>query len=285
MKKHSDRNDKMTIKYRLAALVLLQMAVGFSFVLSAQSRKEKIHSQWEGKKVAFLGDSMTDKNRIGTTCVYWEYLAQLMGIKPLVYGVNGAQWNDLGSQCLNLRKEHEKDVDAIIVFSGTNDYNAGVPIGEFFREERKNTDCNGHLVERKHREFIMTDSTFCGRINSVLSFLKRNFPTRQIILMTPIHRAYASFSANNIQPDENYCNACGLYIEDYVNVLKRAGSVWSVPVIDLFSLSGLFPLYKEGTVYFHDASNDRLHPNAKGDNRLAKTIEYQLLALPSSFGN
>jgi len=28
---------------------------------------------------------------------------------------------------------------------------------------------------------------------------------------------------------------------------------------------------------------DRLHPNANGDYRLAKTIQYQLLALPSTF--
>jgi hypothetical protein len=35
--------------------------------------------------------------------------------------------------------------------------------------------------------------------------------------------------------------------------------------------------------YFHDKDTDRLHPNALGDYRLAKTIQYQLLALPSNF--
>ncbi len=93
----------------------------------------------------------------------------------------------------------------------------------------------------------------------------------------------AKFSAKNIQPEESYCNGCGLYLEAYVNVLKRASLVWSVPIIDLYSLSGLYPLYDTDTIYFHNAATDRLHPNANGDYRLAKTIQYQLLPLPVSF--
>lgn len=240
-------------------------------------------SQWRGKRVAFLGDSMTDLHRVGTTCVYWEYLSELLGIKPLVYGINGDQWNGIYKQAVKLYEEKGTDVDAILIFAGTNDYNHGIQIGEFFSETTKQVNVNGNQVTRKYRTPIMNDSTFCGRMNKVMTYLKNNFPQQQIILMTPIHRGYAKFGGNNVQPDENYCNGQGLYFDAYIDALKKAASYWAVPLIDLYSLSGLFPLADAQVQYFHDKETDRLHPNAEGDYRLAKTIQYQLLALPSSF--
>jgi hypothetical protein len=101
--------------------------------------------------------------------------------------------------------------------------------------------------------------------------------------MTPIHRGYAKFNEKNVQPDENYANGQGLYIDSYVDVLKLAASYWAVPLIDLYSISGLFPMADAQAQYFHDKETDRLHPNALGDYRLAKTIQYRLLALPAGF--
>lgn len=247
------------------------------------TNEKTLNSQWQGKRVAFLGDSMTDEHRIGTTCIYWEYLGELLGIKPFVYGINGAQWDGIYKQALKLHQERGTNVDAILIFGGTNDYNRGIPIGKFFSETTKQTNFNGNLVTRKYRSPIINDSTFCGRINKVMSYLKNNFPQQQIILMTPIHRGFAKFSEKNVQPDENYCNGQGLYLDAYIHALKQAASYWAVPLIDLHSISGLFPLADSQVQYFHNSETDRLHPNAVGDYRLAKTIQYQLLALPSTF--
>jgi len=240
-------------------------------------------SQWHGKRVAFLGDSMTDKRRVGTTCVYWEYLTELLGIEPSVYGISGNQWDGIYKQALKLHEEKGTEVDAILIFAGTNDYNHGIPLGDFFAETTKQTNQNGNEVMRKYRTPILNDSTFCGRINKTMSYLKANYPQQQIIIMTPIHRGYAKFNEKNIQPDENFSNSQGLYIDTYINVLKQAASYWAVPLIDLYSLSGLYPLADSNVQYFHNADTDRLHLNAAGDYRLAKTIQHQLLALPSTF--
>lgn len=241
------------------------------------------NSQWQGKRVAYLGDSMTDKRRVGTTCVYWEYLSELLGIEPSVYGISGNQWDGIYRQALKLHEEKGTDVDAILIFAGTNDYNHSIPMGEFFSETTKETNHNGNMVTRKYRTPILNDSTFCGRINKVMSYLKNNYPRQQIIIMTPIHRGFAQFSNKNVQPDENYTNAQGLYIDAYIAALKQAASYWAVPLIDLYSSSGLFPLADAQSQYFNNKETDRLHPNALGDYRLAKTIQYQLLALPSTF--
>ncbi len=269
-------------RYLISGLFLIMFCLSLPAFSQSDSQK-MIHSQWKGKKVAFLGDSMTDKCRVGTTCIYWEYLVQLLGIEPFVYGKNGAQWNGIYNQAEKLHEQQGNAIDAIIVFAGTNDYNANIPIGTFFSEKMRQTNHNGKTVMRKYREPIITDSTFCGRINRTISYLKQKFSTKQIILMTPIHRGYATFGGKNIQPEESYCNGCGKYLEAYVNVLKRASMIWSVPIIDLYSLSGLYPIHDTDTIYFHNAATDRLHPNAKGDYRLAKTIQYQLLTLPASF--
>ena len=44
-------------------------------------------TQWYGKKVAFLGDSITDKCHVGTTKNYWQFLRDYLGVEHLVYGV------------------------------------------------------------------------------------------------------------------------------------------------------------------------------------------------------
>jgi lysophospholipase L1-like esterase len=240
-------------------------------------------TQWQGKRVAFLGDSMTDKRRTGTTCIYWEYLSELLGIQPFVYGINGDQWDGIYRQALKLHEEKGTEVDAILIFAGTNDYNHSIPMGRFFSETTKQTNFNGNEVTRKYRTPILNDTTFCGRINKVMSYLKNNYPQQQIIIMTPIHRGFAKFRDTNVQPDENYSNGQGLYIDAYIDALKQAASYWAVPLIDLYSTSGLFPLADAQVQYFHDKDMDRLHPNALGDYRLAKTIQYKLLTFPSGF--
>lgn len=244
------------------------------------SNENTRHSQWTGKKIAFLGDSMTQK-RDSSVKVYWEYLVDMMEIEPFVYGISGNQWDGIFKQAQKLKQEKGKDVDAIFIFAGTNDYNHNTPLGNFYFETSKETNFNGKTVTRKYRTLIEDDSTFCGRINKVIALLKQNYPDQQIVIMTPIHRGYATFSEKNVQPEENFSNDLGLYIDDYVNVLKTASSVWAVPIIDLYSLSGLHPVLDSYTKYFSNPDTDRLHPNSAGNFRLAKTIQYQLLTLPS----
>lgn len=265
------------------------LAITPIFPASASSQPSEpdttvIDNQWKGKKVAFLGDSITDKKHVGTTKNYWQYLAEMLGITPLVYGINGNQWNGILKQAQTLHGETGTDPDAIIIFAGTNDYNAGIPLGEWYTYSYEETTVKGGGKEiRRKRIADMNPNTFRGRINEAMSYLKHNFPEKQIILMTPIHRAQAQFSNENIQPEEAFPNKLGLYVDEYVNVIKEVANVWAVPVIDLNSICGLYPMFDEHAQYFHDATTDRLHPNANGHYRMAKAIMYQLLAYPANF--
>lgn len=241
------------------------------------------NSHWQGKKVAFLGDSITDKQNIGTAKVYWKFLQESMGIEPYVYGRNGHQWTGIYTQAQTMAEEIGDDIDAISIFAGTNDFNASLPLGEWWEivEEEVNNRCK--IMVSPRRRFIMDEGTFRGRINIVMSFLKQRFPEQQIFLMTPIHRGYATFGPTNVQPEESFPNQIGLYVDQYIDVIKEAGNLWAVPVLDLNAMSGLYPLAESHGRYFNNSERDRLHPRMEGHRRMALVIEHYLNAMPATF--
>ena len=263
--------------------------------------KVEIKSQWRGARVAYLGDSITDKRQVekGQNETYWSYLETILGTESFVYGISGHQWHQIPGQTEKLIKEHGQNVDAIMIFVGTNDYNASVPLGEWYTEEIVNVEVSGPrgsksgvVTERKKRTLVLDKSTVRGRINIAMAQLKREYPTKQIILLTPIHRGTALLSDRNIQPDELHANGVGEYIDAYVDVVKEAANVWAVPVIDLNSICGLYPLEESNALYWRRPSLgkssksgkgriDRLHPNSAGHLRMARALAYQLLGYPA----
>jgi hypothetical protein len=95
--------------------------------------------------------------------------------------------------------------------------------------------------------------------------------------MTPLHRAYAEFGNENIQYTELYSNGQMLFIDDYVCDIKTAAELFACELIDLFSVSGMYPLADcSAKAYFIDTETDRLHPNEVGHKLLADVIERYL---------
>ena len=177
----------------------------------------------------------------------------------------------------------DDDLDAIFVFMGTNDYMGGVPLGEFFELKDEETNLWGKQRVMKRRYFNRDLGTFKGRINVALEKIKTEFPDTQVILMTPIHRAFFTCSKYNVQPPECFPNETGHYVDEYVEAIKEAGRHWSCPVIDLHGESGLLPMNDSYVKYFSNSKVDRLHPNTAGHRRLADLIEAKLNALPATF--
>ena len=67
----------------------------------------------------------------------------------------------------------------------------------------------GVTIRQPRRHFAKNMGTFRGRINTVMEYLKHNFPNQQIVLMTPLHRGYANFGGSNVQPAECFPNVLG----------------------------------------------------------------------------
>ena len=84
------------------------------------------------------------------------------------------------------------------------------------------------MEDRMQRRPVMTSDTYRGRINIALDSLKRMFPTKQIVLLTPIHRGGFYANESNWQCTEDYRNRCGEYLDAYAESVKEAGvSNWS----------------------------------------------------------
>ena len=233
------------------------------------------------KKICFLGDSITEGFAVNKGERFFDVLAKRHGFEAHGYGVCGARFASLYDQAKKMYAEHGRDVDIIFVFAGTNDYNGSVPLGEWFCYydtevvRTVNADGTPKLIEKRvKREPLTAPSTTKGAINRLLIFLKEHYGDKRIILLTPLHRAYARFSCDNIQYDESYSNNVGLFIDDYVNAVKEAGSLYACEVIDLFSVSGIYPLSDiSAQAFLANTETDRLHPSAKGHERIADIIE------------
>ena len=243
-------------------------------------------NQWVGKKVCFLGDSITDGIGVHKGVRYFDLLDDMIGIRSVGYGVNGAQFIGLLSQIDRMEADHGKNVDAIFVFAGTNDYNSSVPLGDWYEysdaeviTERGADGSTAKSDIRKKREFSFDRNTFKGRINTIMARLRHDYPHKTIVLMTPIHRGYADFGPTNIQYPENYPNKLGLYIDDYVGAVKEAASIWAVELIDLHSVGRLFPCFDESADDFANFSRDRLHPGIKGHEKLARVIARKMIGI------
>ena len=237
---------------------------------------------WKGRRIAVFGDSISDAH-IKHWKHWWKWVGEELDAEMSVYAVNGRQWNDVPRQVDAMTKDDGAGVDAILIFMGTNDFNSSVPLGEWWDEGEMSVNRDGQNVTAKRRLPSHDASTVRGRINLALEKIKREYPRCQVVLMTPIRRGFFTCSPTNVQPEDAYANKLGLYIGDYARVVKEAGEIWSVPVIDTYSESGLLLSMPSYTDCCNRADTDRLHLSTEGCRRLALTVSARLRSLPPTF--
>jgi lysophospholipase L1-like esterase len=100
--------------------------------------------------------------------------------------------------------------------------------------------------------------------------LLQKFPDARIVILTPLHR----LSENNTVKEVR--NIPTLPLKAYVDAQRRIAEYYGLPIIDLYSISGLQPAVEEIRVKYMP---DGLHPSDAGAKRLAEVIYAQLLAL------
>ena len=259
-----------------------RLIAGMLIAVAAAGCVSAPRTEWNGRCVAVFGDSISDK-RLNKWRHWWKWVADELGTTMRVYAANGRQWNDVPRQVDEMEKDGASDVDAMLVFMGTNDFNSNIPLGEWWKESEESVNRNGRMVRVKRRLPDFNKSTVRGRINIALDKIKRAYPDRQVVLMTPISRGFFTCGETNVQPEDSYANELGLYIGDYARVVKEAGEVWSAPVIDTYSESGLLLSLPSFSDCCNRADTDRLHPSTEGCRRLARTVAARLKSLPPSF--
>ena len=208
-------------------------------------------------RIAFLGDSITEG--CGASAEEFFYVNQVgktLNAKVLNYGVGGTRIArqqkpsspDFDHDFCERFSQMDDDAELVVVFGGTNDFGHGdAEIGE--------------LSDR-------TPDTFYGACHYLMEGLIKKYPDSTIVIMTPLHRC-----------DEDNVTVRGerkVRLVDYVNIIKEVAAYYSLPVIDLWSMSGIQPRVD---IIKEKYCPDGLHPNDAGHELLAERIGSFLLSL------
>ena len=214
----------------------------------------------KGLKINFLGDSITEGYGISSIDrVYWKLLADNDGVIARGYGISGTRiarqrvpspeprWDLNFGMRVN---DMDPDADVIVVFGGTNDYGHGdAPLGR--------------MTDR-------TEDTFYGALHCLYQKLLDRYTQAEIVIMTPIHYAYEHQTVNGL--GVRNVGTLG----DYVRIIREVAAYYALPVLDLYTLSGIQPA-EEGLMYRYTV--DGLHPNEDGHARIYRLLRSFLISL------
>ncbi len=207
----------------------------------------------QGKKIVFLGDSITEGSGVADKeNIYWNRVAKMTGAACFGYGIGGTR---IARQKVPTNPRHDShfdsrvdsmipDADIVVVFGGTNDFGHGdAPFGT--------------MADRD-------DTTFYGALHTLYRHLYEQYPAAQLVVMTPTHR---------LGEDNGIWNELGVRrsgnLADYVAIIREVAAYYSIPVLDLWQVSGIqptVPVLKE--TYMPDG----LHPNDAGHAKLAEKL-------------
>ena len=216
----------------------------------------------KGKKVAFLGDSITEG--YGTSSVefaYWSQFGKRTGAEVYADGIGGTRiapqhfpsterpWE---AQYFASRVDRLiPDADIVVVFGGTNDFGAG-------------DAALGTIAER-------TNDTFYGACHLLVQKLYEKYPNATLVLMTPLHR---------LSEDEVLYNELGVRrvgpLSVYVQAIRDVAEFYGLPLVDLFANCPIQPRFETlRQMYMPDG----LHPNDAGSALVAEYLQKVLEAL------
>lgn len=207
----------------------------------------------QGKKINFLGDSITEG--CGTSCEEKNYVSvfgRLSGAEVRNYGIGGTRIarqtvpsNEakVDNDFVKRADEMDANADIIVVFGGTNDYGHGdAAFGTF----------DSHDVH-----------TFYGALHTLCQKLINKYPDAEIVFMTPLHRLEENKQINEF----GIRNVATL--SEYVDAIKEVTKYYAIPTLDLYSVSRLQP---EVEVLKERYMPDGLHPNDAGAEIVARRL-------------
>ncbi len=216
----------------------------------------------KGKKVAFLGDSITEGSGVADLSNrYDNRLKEMCGLAAVYNdGIGGTRlahqstpsesprW-DL-SFCGRVYNVNPL-ADIVVVYGGTNDYGHGnAPFGT---------------------EEDTTPATYLGAVYFLMNFLRTFYSDKTVVFLTPARR----MNDDAILDDTTApCNQRRLL--PYVEAIQKTAEKFEIPVLDLYHGLGIDPNLEEDRITY---APDGLHLNDAGHAVLAKLLKEFLEAL------
>lgn len=218
----------------------------------------------KGKKIAFLGDSITlgyglenQEDRFSTVT------SKMLGAIEENYGITGtlvarAGLNNDDNKAYIDRVHLVDNADYIVIFGGTNDY--------FW------SDCTIAPAEGEEED----ERYFTVAVDHIIKHCKEVNDASNVLIVTPYpHHGIGNFKGGeqfreSSEHDTSELNYNGHHIGEYAEVLVKAATEAGVPVLDLYTNSDFV---------WQDLTSDGCHPNPKGHIWLAERVAAKLLSM------
>ena len=237
----------------------------------------------KGKKISFLGDSITtyagyipqgnENYYTGSNCgvssvnqTWWKRVIDFCGMELLVNNSwSGATISSVrdsyapGSSGIERCESLNVDTtnpDIIIVYMGTNDFRNDVPLGTYDGSQT----------------FPTTKSTFREAVAIMLKKILTKYPTAMTYICTL--KQFEHYGEVEGFPDKN---GLDLTTDDYTKAILDMSTLFGVPVID-FNKCGLNYFNLEQYCGDYSSSTGKgLHPNAAGMKKLADRALHDII--------
>ncbi|OOZ97601.1 SGNH/GDSL hydrolase family protein [Bacillus cereus] len=201
-------------------------------------------SNWAGKIVDFLGDSITEQWK-------WPNLVkESLGFSKVVnHGIGGTRVSGSASNAFHqdARINALSNADLYVVMGGTNDWAQNVPLGT----------ANSLDTE-----------TYYGAYRTVLIKMITRFPDKRIIVMTSPFGKLPNRSGWN--DTTGLKNNLGFTIFEYGQVAKNVAAEFGIPYVDIRGDSGWNDINL--SIYMQNEEGNMIHPNEVGGKRIAELL-------------
>ena len=179
-----------------------------------------------------------------------------------------------------------KDISLVNFTNGSDDFTHVAPANAaymtvcFKYAEVQPEDCvvqmsttapGGLFADSEGKASNEPNETFCDGLHKMCRTLLNKYKNKDIIILIPIKRVQETHWSC-IYPEDT--NRYGKTLNDYREALIECCEYYSIPYIDLYTLSGLNPHIDPSL--FGDTDGRAVHPNAEGHKKMAAVIVAQM---------
>lgn len=209
---------------------------------------------------AFGGTTMSQQNRERRDAYYWDGLsfaqlsraiaAQDLGVQQTIRTKDYVTQN-FGEIVDELDRLDLSSVRTVVICYGLNDYTTGSPIADPEDPE------DPYTVE--------------GAMRSGIRQLRQSYPQMRIVFISPTYCWFVNTlgTTNETCETNDYGGGC---MEDYVEAQRRIAEECGVEYVDLYHDYYPHEEYGDWLQY----TDDGLHPNERGRQKIADTLAEQL---------
>jgi lysophospholipase L1-like esterase len=179
-----------------------------------------------------------------------------------------------------------KDISLVNFTNGSDDFTHIAPANAaymtvcFKYAEVQPEDCvvqmsttapGGLFADSEGKASNEPNETFCDGLHKMCRTLLNKYKNKDIIILIPIKRVQETHWSC-VYPEDT--NKYGKTLNDYREALIECCEYYSIPYIDLYTLSGLNPHIDPSL--FGDTDGRAVHPNAEGHRKMAAVIVAQM---------